>query len=167
MAAIDRSGGLSGGQRALARMAAMNNTQLNTAKMLAAVQDQNNAYRAQAAQAALNAGSQTAQRRMAAKQFDLDYYSKAHAAQQQGKQMGMYNALNALQQYYANDFKRRQFNDTMNLYKQQLDLDKQQVLANIAAQNTAGSTTQRMPIQWVNPWLYTAPLAYFGGTKKK
>lgn len=128
MAAIDRSGGLGGGQRALARMAAMNNTQLNTAKLLAGAQEQNNAYKAQSANASLNAGNADAQRRMQSNQWDLDYYSKAHAARQQGMQMGIYNMMNQLQQYYANDFKRRQFNDTMDLYRQQLDLDKQRLL---------------------------------------
>lgn len=165
MAAIDRSGGLSGGQRALARMAAMNNTQQNTSKMLVAAQNQNNAYKAQAAQAAISAGSQTAQRRMAANQYDLDYYSKAHAAQQQGKQMGMYNMLNALQSYYANDFKRRQFNDTMDLYRQQLSLDKQRMLIDIANQDAAKSI--KTPLAWINPWIYQAPLAYYGGTKTR
>lgn len=131
MSAIDRSGGLSGGQRTLARLAAMNNTQGNTAKLLLASQEQDNAYRAQAANAALNAGAQRAQRRMSANQYDLEYYSKAHAAQQQGKQMGIYNMIDQLQQYYANDFKRRQFNDTMNLYRQQLDNDKLQLLYSI------------------------------------
>jgi hypothetical protein len=75
----------------------------------------------------LNVGAQDAQRRMAANQYDLDYYSKAHAARQQGMQMGMYNMLNQLQQYYANDFKRRQFNDTLSMYREDQDLKKSEL----------------------------------------
>jgi len=44
----------------------------------------------------------------------------------------MYNMINSLQQYYANDFKRRQFNDMMGLYREQLDIDKQKTLADIS-----------------------------------
>lgn len=157
MAAIDRSGGLSGGQRALARMSAMNNTQLNTAKLLAGVQEQNNAYRAQAANTSLNAGNADAQRRMQSNQWDLDYYSKAHAARQQGMQMGIYNMMNQLQQYYANDFKRRQFNDIMGLYKQQLTLDEQRLLHDLYG-NGAGfakNMAKSLPLQYaVNPGGY-------------
>jgi hypothetical protein len=81
----------------------------------------------------LETGAKDAQMAMVANQHDLDYYSKAHAARQQGMQMGIYNMLNNLQQYYANDFKRRQFNDTMKLYRddQQITRDEIQALLNV------------------------------------
>jgi len=67
----------------------------------------------------LSAGAHDAQNRMAANQFDENYFAKSHASRQQGLQMGLYNLINSVQNYYANDFKRRQFNDTMDLYRSQ------------------------------------------------
>lgn len=54
---------------------------------------------------------------MSANQWDLDYYSKAHAARNKGIQTGIANMLSQIQQYQANEFKRRQFNETMGLYR--------------------------------------------------
>lgn len=115
--AIDIAGGLSGGQRTAARLAALNTTQGNIAKLLGDIQQQNNAYKANYAQAAINAGQASRQARMAANQWDLDYYSKAHAARNRGIQTGIANMLAQIQQYQANEFKRRQFNETMDLYR--------------------------------------------------
>lgn len=84
---------------------------------MAGIQQQNNSYRSNYAQAALNAGNASRQARMQANQWDLDYYSKAHAAQLGGMQMGARNMLQQLQSWQQNDFKRRQFNDTMALYR--------------------------------------------------
>lgn len=115
--AIDRSGGLSVAQRSLGRLSALNTTQNNIANTLSAIQQQNNQYKANYASSALNAGQAARQARMQANQWDLDYYSKAHAAQLGGLQMGARNILGALQGWQQNDFKRRQFNDTMALYR--------------------------------------------------
>lgn len=121
--AIDRSGGLSVAQRGLSRLAALNNTQSNIANSLAAIQQQNNQYKANYAQAALNAGQNTRQARMQANQWDLDYYSKAHAAQLNDMQTGLRNILGQVQGYQQNEFKRRQFNDMMGLYRAQQQQD--------------------------------------------
>lgn len=115
--AIDIAGGLSGSQRTAARLANLNTTQNNIANLLSSVQQQNNAYKANYAQAAINAGQAARQARMAANQWDLDYYSKAHAARNKGIQTGIANMLAQIQQYQANEFKRRQFNETMDLYR--------------------------------------------------
>lgn len=115
--AIDRSGGLSAGQRSLGRISALYGTQQNIANTLTNMQLQNNQYKANYAQAALNAGQNNRTARMQSNQWDLDYYSKAHAAQLGGMQMGARNMLQQLQSWQQNDFKRRQFNDTMALYR--------------------------------------------------
>lgn len=120
---INRSGGLSAGQKAASRISAMNQTQKNVADMFTNTQMQNNQYLSNWASSALNAGQATAQRQMAEDQYANEYYAKSHAARQQGIQMGAYNLINQLQNYYANDFKRRQFNDTMDLYRSQNRLD--------------------------------------------
>ena len=115
--AIDMAGGLSGSQRTAARLANLNTTQGNISNLLSSIQQQNNAYRANYAQAALDAGNKSRAARMSANQWDLDYYSKAHAARNKGMQTGVANMLAQIQQYQANEFKRRQFNETMALYR--------------------------------------------------
>lgn len=114
--AINTSGGLSAGQRAAARMSAMNTTQQNIANTLQQIQHQNNQYKQGWAQAALTSGLNDAQRMMGANQYNEDYFAKSHAARQQGMQMGIYNLLNQLQQGYANDFKRVMGNNMLNQY---------------------------------------------------
>jgi len=116
--ALNNSGGLSGAQKYLGKIANANNMYRTSADLLTNLQERNIGLKQNYYNTMLNVGAQDAQRRMAANQYDLDYYSKAHAARQQGMQMGMYNMLNQLQQYYANDFKRRQFNDTLSMYRE-------------------------------------------------
>lgn len=114
---IDIAGGLSGAQRTAARLANLNTTQNNIANMLGSIQQQNNQYRANYASSLLNAGQATRQARMQANQWDLDYFSKAHAARNKGIQTGMANMLAQTQQYQANEFKRNRFNNMMRLYE--------------------------------------------------
>lgn len=122
--AIDNSGGLSGGQRARMRAANLATTQRNIADLLSNVQAQNNQYRSQFANAQMQLGTQQAQRRQQANQFRADMTARAHAARQQGIQMGWQNLLSQIQGFYANEFKRRQFNDTMDLYRQDQKLQR-------------------------------------------
>jgi hypothetical protein len=53
---------------------------------------------------------------MAANQYRDEAYARAHAARQQQMQMAVQNGLGQIQQYYANEFKRNQFNRMMELY---------------------------------------------------
>lgn len=122
--AINNSGALSGGQKYRVRLANSNNMYKNISNMLFDMQQRNLGLKSNYYNAMLNAGNAYAQRQQAANQYDLDYYSKAHAARQQQMNTGLYNALGSLQQYYANDFKRRQFNDTMALYRDDRKIER-------------------------------------------
>lgn len=113
---INRAGGLSGAQKNYANIATGIATQNAVASALADIQKQNNEYRSSALHAALNAGQADRQARMAANQWDLDYYSKSHAAKHGMVQQDLYNILAALQQGYKNSFKRYTFDNTMDLY---------------------------------------------------
>ena len=124
---IDRSGGLSGSQKDFARIATGIATQNAIAAANADVQKQNNVYASNAASSMLQAGQATRAARMNANQYDLDYYSKSHAAKLGGVQMGLYNFLNAAQQLYSNEFKRRQFNLMYPLYAQEIQNDKNKI----------------------------------------
>jgi len=139
---VNVSGGLSAAQRAAARSSNLYNTQRNIADLLTNVQAQNNAYKAQLANAKLQLGYQDAQRRQTANQFDLDYYSKAHAAREKYRQTGVSNFLSQLQGYYANEFKRTQFNDMMRQYKDDRQLEYERLKGLFNNQNNTRSVYQ-------------------------
>jgi hypothetical protein len=116
MYAVNRVGGLSGAQKAYANIANGLATLNTIAASNADIQKQNNAYRSAYASAALNAGQADRTARMQANQWDLDYYSKAHASKQQMMQQNIHNMLAALQQGYANSYKRHTFDRLMSHY---------------------------------------------------
>lgn len=127
--------GLSGYQRAKVRSANLANTQKAISDAAINIQGQNNQYASALSNMEAQLGTQAAQRDLQGRMFDMERLDKAHAARQQGKQMGIYNFLNQLQSYYANEFKRRQFNDTMDLYRQQQNLDKARFNSELARYN--------------------------------
>lgn len=163
--AIDIAGGLSGGQRTAARLANLNTTQNNIANLLGNIQTQNNAYKTTYAKAALEAGQQARTARMQANQWDLDMYSKAHAARNKGIQTGIANMLSQIQQYQANEFKRRQFNDTMDLYRadqkqraeQNAWIRNNNSVGGVQNTGTRGVAPSPMTYDPVNPYTPIAP----------
>ena len=140
--AINRAGGLSGAQKHYANVASILGTQNNIANMMSGVQEKNNQYKSQYANALYSAGAADAQRRQAANEYAENYYAQAHAAKQQGKQMAMYNFLNQLNQYYSNEFKRNQFNQMMGMYKDNQKLDREKFEAWKNANNNNGNSTK-------------------------
>lgn len=133
--ALKMSGGLSGYHRARLRSANLLNTQKSISDSLIGAQTQNNAYKANLANAKMQLGNQYAQRMQQSRMFNEEMLAKAHAARQQGKQMGIYNFDNKQQSYHADDFRRRQFNEMMALYKQQQNLDKARFDSELARYN--------------------------------
>ena len=123
MYAIDNAGGLGGGQRTLARLAAITDAGNNIARLQAAAQEQNNKYQQDYAQAALNAGNADATRRMQANQWDLDYYSKAHGAREKMADQRRAEALTFLQSYLKG------VND-IHMYRQMKDMWDKEYKAN-------------------------------------
>lgn len=122
---INRAGGLSGAQKYLANVAAGAATQQNIADAIQKAQEMNNQYRSRWAEIAANLGSQTAQRRQQANQYNTEYVSQAHAARQQGMQMGLRNFLDYIQQYAANEYKRNTGNGMLSLYQQKVAMDRE------------------------------------------
>lgn len=118
--ALNQAGGLTGAQRYFANVAGGIGLQRNYADVLQKSNAQNNAYKAQWANAAINVGAANAQRMQAANQYRDEAYAKSHAAREQMKQIGMQNVLSNIQSYYANEFKRDQFNRMMDLYWQEI-----------------------------------------------
>ena len=117
----NRAGGLSGGQRYLANVANYLGTNDTIAKMLTDIQVQNNTYKSKYGELDATLGYQDATARQAANQYNMEYAAKAHAAKLAGEQAGLSNFLAQLQQYYANDYKRRVHNGMLSLYQQDIN----------------------------------------------
>ena len=125
--AIRNSGGLTGAQKYLANVASGIGLQRNYANVIDAANQLNNQYKGEWANAALQVGTQNAQRLQNSNQYRDEAYARAHGARTQMEQVGMFNMLNAIQQFYANEFKRHQFERTMNLYDQDYRYNKSYV----------------------------------------
>ena len=125
--AIRNSGGLTGAQKYLANVASGIGLQRNYANVIDAANQLNNQYRGEWANMASNIGTQNAQRLQNSNQYRDEAYARAHGARTQMEQVGMFNMLNAIQQFYANEFKRHQFERTMGLYDQDYRYNKSYV----------------------------------------
>lgn len=126
---VGNIGGLTSGQRGAGRIALALGTMANNAKALSDIELQNIQLAQQAAQAKINAGDAYAKRRMAASAQDYENYASAHAARQQGMQVGLRNFMDYLNSYMSNEYKRKQGINMLDLYQQQIDLDKQKQLS--------------------------------------
>lgn len=122
---INRAGGLSGAQKYLANIALGLGTQQNIADTIQKAQEINNQYRGKWAESAANLGNSLAQRRQQANQYNTEYAASAHAARQQGMQMGLRNFMDYIQQYAANEYKRKTGNGMLSLYQQKIDMDRE------------------------------------------
>ena len=119
------SGGLSGAQKYLGRIALGLGNMQNMANVYAQAEQQNNALRSQYYNAALQYGDADATRRQTALQHDLQRYDQAHGAKIKGVEQWLANSQNAINQWYANEFKRKTYQDTLDIYKDQTEFDRQ------------------------------------------
>jgi hypothetical protein len=101
----------------LGYMGLANKTQQNNAAALFEHQGRENALRAQAANAALQAGQNAATRQQQAYQWDEYMLAKAHAARENMLETSAYDRQNALTQFFKNAWEKNQFDRTMNLYE--------------------------------------------------
>lgn len=147
MYALSRTGGLTGGQKYAAQVAAGIGTQGNIGKMLNNLAAQNNQYKAAYNQALLATGESIAQRRLNANQINEDMTARAHAARQQQMQMGMRNFMDYLNNYAANEYRRKTGNAMLDLYQQSVDTDKANLefLKEQALRNNTTQTVATVP----------------------
>lgn len=113
---LNNAGGLSGSQKALANVGLATGLMNTYGKLNQDIQEQNNKYRSDYATKLLAAGDADRQQLIKSNAYDLDYYSKAHAAKQKMVETGIKNWLAALQQGVANQFKLYNANKTINRY---------------------------------------------------
>lgn len=126
--AINNAGAMSGGQRQANRVALALGSQRNIADMLRNVDEKNLGYKQKYYDTMLSTGNQNATRRQSANQYDFDTYTKAHAAREQMRQMGINNMLQALGDYQKNRFKRDMGRQQLDLYNRSLSLDQRRLL---------------------------------------
>lgn len=113
---IYNSGGLGSSQKVAADIALTSNSQSNIAKTMFDYYKQLNDIKAKTAQLKLGEGQHAAQMMQNAAQWDLDYYSKAHAARQDMMNMGLYNTVGALRDIVKNADRNRMFNLMEKMY---------------------------------------------------
>lgn len=153
---IRQMGGLSAGQRGAMYMQLGSNTQLNDANLRSKIQEMINSYRQTAANAYMTAGLQDATRRQNANIANLQNLNAAHNARQQARQMGMYNLQNMIEQYFANEFKRKQYDKNLSLYEQQVDNDAKALDWMIGGKTSNSAISKYVPMPLSS--LDTAPL---------
>jgi len=123
MYAISNMGGLGGGQRALARLSAMNNFMNQSAKLQQTAQAANIGHRQTYANAFLTAGAKSAENEATALRYDLDRYSKAHAAKLAGEQEARKGAWGQFMAGIKGIVDNKRYNDAMDLYRQKSKIE--------------------------------------------
>lgn len=141
--AIAQSGGLGAGQRMLAYMGMLNQTQQNNAKSMFDAQNINNELKAQAAKVKLAAGENSATRRQNAYHWDEDMLAKAHAARENMWETSAYDRQNALTQFFKNMWEKNQFDQNMSLYKDNQKIERDRIQAIIDAANSPDETKSK------------------------
>ena len=146
--AINNSGGLSGGQRVAARIANTLGTQENLSNVYAKASNQNNQYKQNYYTTLMNAGQADRTARMSAAQQDYQNYVAAHGAKYRGRDTAVANMIDQVNNWYANEFKYKTYQDTANIYRQELD-DKRKALA--AGYNSSKATNNNPSTTTTNP----------------
>ena len=135
--AINQSGGLTGSQKYLGKVASGIAGMKEDADIYRNAQLQNDKYSQNWAQAALQAGEQQAQRRQSANQYDYETYARASGARTKGIETHLAGLSALAQKGIADNIKKSQFDSIMKLYNDQLSSQDKKNLQ----QNTGGNQT--------------------------
>lgn len=125
---LSNMGGLTSGQRAANRVALALGSGRNMADAIAQNQAANIGLRTNYYKTMGELGQQNRAARMNANQFDRQDFVAAHGAKTKGIETAMANLQQQIGNWYKNDFKYDTWQDTLNLYRQQLDQNQQQLL---------------------------------------
>lgn len=144
--ANSQAGGMTGGQRYMGRIGLGIGAMRNAANVYSNAQQQNNNYRTQYANALLQEGNNIATRRQNANQHDWSDYVAAHGAKTRGIEQAGANIVGAINSAFQNEFKYRTWQDTLDIYRQQQQLDKDKLEADMKARTANNQSTQyRIP----------------------
>ena len=145
--ALNQSGGLTGSQKYLGKVASGIAGMKEDADIYRNAQLQNDKYSQNWAEAALQAGEQQAQRRQAANQYDYETYARAQGARTKGIETHLAGLSALAQKGIADRIKKNQFDDIVGLYNRQLTAQDRENLRNsIYGDQSATNTTNYSPI---------------------
>lgn len=139
--ALNQSGGLTGSQKYLGKVASGIAGMKEDADIYRNAQLQNDKYSQNLAQTALQAGEQQAQRRQAANQYDYETYARAQGARTKGIETHLAGLSALAQKSIADKIKKNQFDDIMGLYNRQLTAQDKENLRNSGRDNNSTTNT--------------------------
>ena len=128
--ALNQSGGLTGSQKYLGKVASGIAGMKEDADIYRNAQLQNDKYSQNLAEAALQAGEQQAQRRQAANQYDYETYARAQGARTKGIETHLAGLSALAQKSIADRIKKNQFDTIVGLYNKQLTAQDRENLRN-------------------------------------
>lgn len=128
---LNNQGGLTAGQRYIARVGAQLGMNEQFAKLDQNIQDINNKYKLSYYDALNRAGQAEQNARMTANQENYNAWAASHNAREQYKQMAYKNLMNYLTQAYKDYSDAKMYNGMRSLYWQDLDERKKDRLARL------------------------------------
>ena len=144
--ALNQSGGLTGSQKYLGKVASGIAGMKEDADIYRNAQLQNDKYSQNWAEAALQAGEQQAQRRQAANQYDYETYARAQGARTKGIETHLAGLSALAQKSIADKIKKNQFDDIVGLYNKQLTAQDRENLRNSNGGQSTTNTGTYSPI---------------------
>ena len=158
--ALNQSGGLTGSQKYIGRVASGIAGMKEDADIYRNAQLQNDKYTQTYAQAALQAGDQSAQRRQSANQYDYETYARAQGARTKGIETHLAGLSALAQKGIADKIKNDQFNKILSRYDQQYSLQKQQYM-NSLLNNSQPTTNDYVSTTYTATPNYTLPQSQY------
>ena len=144
--ALNQSGGLTGSQKYLGKVASGIAGMKEDADIYRNAQLQNDKYSQNWAEAALQAGEQQAQRRQAANQYDYETYARAQGARTKGIETHLAGLSALAQKSIADRIKKNQFDTIVGLYNKQLTAQDRENLRNSNGGQSTTNTGNYSPI---------------------
>lgn len=129
---LANSGGYTGGQRQANRVALALGNQRNVADALMNVQQKNAAYRNAYAEMAARLGDSDAQRLQQSNQYGWEAYNRAHGDKTKGIETHLSNIGLIGQKWLSQRIKNKQYEDTLDLYQQDINNRKDAIKALLA-----------------------------------
>lgn len=118
---LANSGGYTGGQRQVNRVALALGNQRNVADALMNVQEKNAAYRNAYAEMAARLGDSDAQRLQQSNQYGWEAYNRAHGSKTEGIETHLANLGLIGQKWLSQRIKNKQYGDILDMYQQDID----------------------------------------------
>ena len=159
--AIDQQGGLTAGQKYIAKNSLYNDYMNNVAKLYANANNINNQYKAQYYDQLMKAGEAERSALTSARRYDADIYAKARAAQLNMANQARKDALENLYRMDKRFADYKMWKDTNRIYEQDMTNKKQDVQNSLnIARETAASNERIARMMNNSNRVVTSPMFY-------